>query len=518
MKKLLLITLIYWGFVGLFTLFSVQGNESNTPFPHKIVKMSRNYSPLQSWNIEASDFFKDIQLFEYTDMYEEFVIRYKWSLFYPSKGLFNIELNPDSVLPSFKLEYEDFDSCLIREKVKPIIDSMYLNEFHKHEFRFESHYPVANDLTIKPCYQQYKLRIYEPEIPYFRGLISEPIDVLGGARIELNYELRDSLQEFILLDENKPLVYEIKSTADTVSHIFSFCLKNHQFFDIDVGIADLNIIPPPQYGYSHITKDMVGDLIYIDSIPVLVTAFENGMLHLVYDERAIEFYLQDFYFYKNGKFIDSKVAGTIIDFSFYHVYRENAHVDADTLLNEVYFVDYNIFNYMKDVYAIDGYEHYKALVISLGCDPDEVYIAKEHRYFYEDILGSRVMSFSLDTIKNEYRCTLLKMDEYGTLRALHEDTTRTEPKYEELVEELEEYLTYPMSTDRRNEIVVRVQAIVHKDGRMTDVKLYAGSGDSVLDEDALNAVKSLKNKWIPSTLHGEPIDLGVLIPIYYEKR
>jgi len=519
MKKLGWITVIYWGFVGLFIFFNAHGNEMYYSFPRKIMKMSKDYPPLQSWNIEASAFFKDIPRLEYADSCEQFIIEYQWSLFYPSKGLSNIEFNPENlILPSFQPdEYLDFDSCSIKEKVKPIIDSMYLNEFHKHEFRFESHYPVTNNSTVKPYYQRIKLIKFYPENSSYLGLVSDAIDVLDGARIELNYELRDSLQEYILLDENTPLIYEIKSTADTVSHIFSFHLKDHQFFDIQIGFIDLNIIPPPQYGYSHITKDMVGDLIYIDSIPVLVTAFENGMLHLVYDERAIKFYLQDFYFYKDDKFLDSKIEGTIIDFSFYNLYRKNAHVNAKALCNELYSGD-NFHEFKKDIISTDRALYYKALIISMGCDPDEIYIAKQHRHFYDDILGSRVMSFRLDTVNNEFGCMLLKKDEYGTLRALHEDTTRTGPQYEGLVDELEEYLTYPMSTDRSNEIVVKVQAMVHKDGTMTDIKLFFGSGDPLLDEDALNAVKSLKNKWIPSTLNGEPIDLRVLIPIYYEKR
>jgi len=521
MKKLLLkITFIYWGFVGVFTLFSKQDKDLNTSFPSEIVKMVRNYSPLKPRNIKASDFFKDISQFDYADTCKQFTMDYEWSVFYPSEGLFNNEIKSDSVLPSFELEYENFASSLIKERIKPVIDSMYLNgEYQQHEFRIESHYPVRYNLTEETYYQQLNLKIFEPDNPHFYGLVSEPVEAFDGARIELNYELLGSLKDKIFIDENKPLKYEIKSTADTVSHIFTFSLKDHQCSGVQAGIIDLSIIPPPHYDYSHITKSKVGDLIYVDNIPLLVAAFENGMLHLVYDSRAIEFYPEDFYFYKNGKFLDSKTEGTIIDFSSYHIFRNNAHMNAEALCNEVYSGD-NLHKFKRDVLRISYGVYYEVLILSLGCDPDEIYIAKQRSHSYDDILGSRIVLFGLDTEQDgyKYKYELLKKDEYGTLRALHKDTTRTEPTYEDLHEELMEYTTYPISANMRNEVIVRVQVMVHKDGTMTDVKLYSDPGDPLLDEDALNAVKSLKSKWKPATLHGESIDLGVIIPICYEKR
>lgn len=134
------------------------------------------------------------------------------------------------------------------------------------------------------------------------------------------------------------------------------------------------------------------------------------------------------------------------------------------------------------------------------------------------MLGSRVLSFSFDTIIDQYKCILLKKDEYGVLRTFYEDTTRTQCHYEGLYDELMDYMQYPPSFDSKDEVVVYVQVTVHEDGTMSDVKLFFDPGDPVLDEDAVNAVKSLKNKWEPERLHGEPIEMRVLIPVYYRKR
>lgn len=517
MKKLLLITIIFWGLVGVFILLNKQDNDLKTSFPPQIIEMVENYAPLQPRDMESTDFFANLLKFKRADKCTDLKMNYEWSIYYPSRGMINTKLDPDSILPSFELKYENFDSSLVKVMIQPLIDSMNLNGFYGHEFRFESHYPVRDNLAKETYYQQLNLEVFEPENPKLNGLITEPVNALDGARIELIYKLSDDLCGDILIDESKPLVYEVKSTADTVSHIFSFILKDHQFFDIQEGMVDLSIIPPPRYDYTCITKDNIGDLVYLDTVPLLVSAFENGMLHLVFDSRILVLYLEDFYFSEKGEFLDSKIEGMLQDFRFYHIYRKNAHMDAKVLCNELHRGD-NMQKFMQDVSLIEGNAYYRTLIINLGCDPDEVYIVKKRRHFFYDILGSRIIIFSLNTAKNGYIGTLLKKDKYGTLRAFDEDTTRTEPKYEGLSEELPGYLTYPVATNIRNEVVVRVQAMVLKDGRMTDVKLYAGSGDSVLDEDALNAVKQLKHKWEPATLHGEPIDMRVIIPVYYHKR
>lgn len=516
MKKLLLITIIYWGVVGVFFLLNKQDNDSNASFPPKIIKMVRKYPPLQPKDINATGFIAHIQKLKSADRSTDLKMNYEFSIFYPSKGRINIKLDPDSILPSFELKYTDFDSFLIKERVKPIIESMYLNEYHQHEFRFESYYPVRDNLAKEIC-QQLNLEVFEPENPKLNGLITEPVDALDGARIELIYKLSDNLRGDICIDESKPLVYEIKFTADTVSHILSYYLKDHQFFDIRVGMVDLSIIPPPRYDYTCITRDNVGDLVYLDTVPLLVSAFENGMLHLVFDGRMLQPRLEDFYFSEKGEFLDSKIEGVLLDFPVYHIYRKNTHMDAEVLSSELRSRD-NMLKYLQDVSLIERSGYYRTLIVNLGCDPDEVHILKKRAHYFDDILGSRIMSFSFDTAMDEYRCTLLKKDKYGILRALHEDTTRTEPKYQGLVEELKEYVKYPLSFNIRDAINLQVQAMVHKDGRMTDIKLYAGSGDPLLDEDALNAVTQLKHKWEPATLHGEPIDMGVIIPLYYEKR
>lgn len=519
MKKLLWrITFIYWGVVGVFTLLNkADDNDLSTSFPFRIIKMVSKYAPLQPMDVEATDFFNHISVFKDADECDQLKMNREWSLYYPSKGLVNTKLDLDSILPSFELEYENFDSSLIKVKVKPVIDNMCFNEYHQHEFRFESHYPIRANLIKETYSKQLNLQVFEPENPKLHGLITEPVEALDGARIQFIYKLSDNLRGDISIDENQPLIYEIKSTADTVSHIFSFYLKNHQFFDIRVGMADFSIIPPPRYDYTWITKDNIGDLVYLDTIPFLVSAFESGMLHLVFDSRVLELHPDDFYFYEKGGFLNSKIEVTLMDFSSYHIYRNNAHMNAGVLCDELYRRD-NSRKFMQDIYRIKGSIYYKTLIVNMGCDPDEVCVVKERRQFYNDILGSRIMSFSLDTAMNEYRYTLLKKDEKGTLSALHADTTLTEPEYEGLVEELRKYLTYSASTDMKSNVIVRVRAMIRKDGTMTGVKLYTDPGDPLFDEDALNAVKSLKNKWKPATLHGAPIDMGVVIPITYKKR
>lgn len=517
MKKLWIVVLLYWVYVALFVILYKQNDDLNTSFPAQIVKMVKGYIPLQPKDIQASDFFKGISQFNDADRCEQLGMNRNWSIFYPLQGLVNLKLNPDSVLPAFKIVYEDFDSSFVREMVRPVIDSMCFNEYHQQVFRFESHYLVAGHLSAKISYQELKLNVFEPENPYFQGVISDPIDALHGACIEFTYKLLDSMQRNIPIDHHKPLIYEIKSTADTVTHIFSFYLKDYTFFDIRTGRTNFSIVPPPRRDYVCITKDDIGKLIYLDSVPLLVSAFEKGILHLVYDSRVMKLYLEDFYLSNKGEFLETKVEGTVMDFSSYHIYRNNTHMSANQLCNALYKGD-NIHKFKQDLYLVEGSVYYEVLIVEFGCDADQVHISKKSRYTYDDILGSRIMFFRLDTVNNEFEYMLLKKDKFGTFSALHEDTTRTKPHYEGLAEELMEYLVYPVSDDMRNETMVQVQVMVHKDGTMTDVKLFSQPGDPLLDEDALNAVKSLKNKWKPATLHGEPIDLGVIIPIHYRKE
>jgi protein TonB len=94
------------------------------------------------------------------------------------------------------------------------------------------------------------------------------------------------------------------------------------------------------------------------------------------------------------------------------------------------------------------------------------------------------------------------------------------PQFPGGAEELEKYIKenrqYPAKTKKEDkEGSCYVQAVVEKDGRLTDIHLLRGIiGKNDLNEDALRIVNSMPN-WIPGKQNNKLVRVTTIIVIYY---
>lgn len=433
---------------------------------------------------------------------------------YPSNGLKESAGYDSLAFP----KNENWGSSLAKMIANSIADSLYVNEHYQEEIRFESRLPKIQNLTKGDYYKPLQLHSFIPENNQLNGLLSDPIDILHGARLELIYNLQNIQKANLWIDNEQPLIYEIQSTGDSVTHSFSFKLKDAQFDDILFALTEIRFLPPENYDYIQVTEDSVGKALLWGEDSVWIFAFEKGMLHFVFDNRK-PFQVEQVYGGKNGKFAILKPDMAIFPFMTYDYCRQNPDLTHDELCKQ--------FDTPENLHKIQ-WEHtmgevlnYSVFIASLGSDEDEIYLSKEHNITYNEVLGSRFIGFRMDSLSNSYCYYFFKKGEDGGLRMLNEveDTTRTSPHYEKLDEELAENLNYPKAAwDSGSEAIVLIALMVHTDGTVTDVRLFSDPWDHLLDEEALRAVKLLKNKWIPATLHGEPVDMQVIIPIRFNKN
>ncbi|MDR2915854.1 MAG: energy transducer TonB [Tannerella sp.] len=437
---------------------------------------------------------------------------------YPSDGLEKKDITYSSLIspPINVSKNNSWGSSLAKMIANSITDSLYVNEYYPEEIRFESCLPKNQNLTKNEYSKQLQLHSFVPENNRLHGLLSDPIDILHGARLEIIYNILNNRKEPIFIDNTQPLIYEIRSVEDSVTHTFSFKLRDAQFNDIFVAFTEINILPPVDYDYMQITKDSIGKAIFWGNDPVWISTFEKGMLHFIYDE-GNPFKVKQVLAVKNGTFAVLKPEMATFPYLTYDYCRKNPGLTRDELC-KLYDAPENMRKIQLE-HRVGGAMNYGVFVACLGSDADEIYLSKERDISYNEILGSRVIMFSMDSLSNSYHYSLLKKGEDGVLRMLHEDTTRTPPRYEGLDEEISKNLEYPKAAaDSGSEAVVLIAAMVHTDGTMTDVRLFSDPWDHLLDEEALRAVKLLKNKWIPAALDGEPVDMQVIIPVRFSTK
>lgn len=469
------------------------------------------YKPLTPNSLYSSNFFESLSV-------QESDCNGLWEYYqriscYPSD-----RLGEDSLMYSslFFSENKAWGPSLVKMIANTITDSLYVNEYRQGEIRFESCFPKIHNLIKNEYQKSLRLHSFIPENDKLYGLLSEPIDILHGARLELIYNIINRENGQIFIDDEQPLIYEIQSAEDSVTHIFSFKLKDEQFNNIKFALMEINIIPPVQYDYVQITKDSVGKTCLWGDIPIWISAFENGMLHFIFDGRNI-FEVKQAFAGNNGKFAALKPDIATLSYVTYDYCRKNPGLTHDELC-ELFADPQNMRRILVD-HKMGNAVDYGAFIACLGVDVNEIHLSKEHVITYDEILGSRVIMLNLDSLDNSYHYSLLKKGEDGVLRMLHEDTTRTSPVYEGLDEEISENLEYPKAAlDSGSEAIVLIAFMVNIDGTMSDIRLFSDPWDHLLDEEALRVVKLLKNKWIPATLHGEPVEMQVIIPIDFSTK
>ncbi len=497
-----------------FNLVCAQQKES--PVPPFLQNRISEYKPLEKSSLSSSGFLDSlfIEKGDCDGLWEY----YQRVSCYPSDGLGEKTVVYGSLdsLPTNVSKNDSWGSSLAKMIVNSITDSLYVNEYYPEEIRFESCLPKSQNLTKSEYSNKLQLHSFVPENDRLYGLISDPIDILHGARLEIIYNILNNEKEQIFMDNEKPLVYEIRSAKDSVIHTFSFKLKDARFNDIFVAFTEINILPPADYEYVQITKDSVGKTLFWGNDPIWISTFEKGMLHFIYDERN-PFEVKQVFAGKNGHFAILKPEMAAFPYLTYDYCRQNPGLIRDELCKL-----YNAPENMRKVqleHRVGGAMNYGVFVACLGSDADEICLSKERDIAYNEILGSRIIMFSMDSLSNSYHYSLLKKGEDGVLRMLHEDTTRTPPHYEGLDEELSKNLKYPKAAaDSGSEAIVLIAAIVHTDGTMTDVRLFSDPWDHLLDDEALRVVKLLKNKWIPATLDEDPVDMQVIIPVRFSTK
>ena len=76
---------------------------------------------------------------------------------------------------------------------------------------------------------------------------------------------------------------------------------------------------------------------------------------------------------------------------------------------------------------------------------------------------------------------------------------------------------YPLSARRRGyQGMVILEVLVGYSGRVVDLRLAQSSGHGVLDDAALEAVKTWR--FIPGSRDGLPVDMWVRVPVRFELR
>lgn len=88
--------------------------------------------------------------------------------------------------------------------------------------------------------------------------------------------------------------------------------------------------------------------------------------------------------------------------------------------------------------------------------------------------------------------------------------------YKEFYRELAKSIRYPKAAIR-NEVEgkVFVEFVVNKDGKITDLKVLTGIG-SGCDEEALRVIA--KSNWMPGKQRGKPVNVRMVIPIYFNLK
>lgn len=407
-----------------------------------------------------------------------------------------------------------FDPVASGTHLRPFIDSLYIKEpipgDSTQYFSLESHFschtkPGSSSLTMQGVH----LTPIRPANPKISGAVSDPIEGLGNARVQILYAFQDENGSELLLNTDSGLSYRSDLTGGERKEILQLQLETAPFRAIRFGYLEVNLLPPSGYDHVCITSDSVGKTVYLSAVPLQVLAFAPGVLHLqcpfLQQEQAMNAELTCI---RGGMLLRSTHRSSqAIARSKYDWYRRHPGLK------------YQKFEKAKASWSLssEGRDQ-SVLLFQTGCDAEQVHLSIRKPTSFDDILASRIFVFHAEP-SGDYSFSLLRKGRDGVLRPLKEDPAETPPKYtggnEAMFRQLAKNTTYPQKAAQEGiEGTVLVSAHIDTDGTLTTAEVYK-SVHPLLDEEALRVVRLLK-KWEPAHVSGVATKMNLLIPIVFK--
>ncbi|MBK1894932.1 energy transducer TonB [Chryseobacterium paridis] len=60
-----------------------------------------------------------------------------------------------------------------------------------------------------------------------------------------------------------------------------------------------------------------------------------------------------------------------------------------------------------------------------------------------------------------------------------------------------------------------VTFVINREGKLVDLQLVESSGNKEFDERILDGIRSIRKKWTPATIHGEPVNYRFRLPLSF---
>lgn len=317
-----------------------------------------------------------------------------------------------------------FDPVASGTHLRPFIDSLYIKEpipgDSTQYFSLESHFschtkPGSSSLTMQGVH----LTPIRPANPKISGAVSDPIEGLGNARVQILYAFQDENGSELLLNTDSGLSYRSDLTGGERKEILQLQLETAPFRAIRFGYLEVNLLPPSGYDHVCITSDSVGKTVYLGAVPLQVLAFAPGVLHLqcpfLQQEQAMNAELTCI---RGGMLLRSTHRSSqAIARSKYDWYRRHPGLK------------YQKFEKAKASWSLssEGRDQ-SVLLFQTGCDAEQVHLSIRKPTSFEDILASRIFVFHAEP-SGDYLFSLLRKGRDGVLRPLKEDPAETPPKY-----------------------------------------------------------------------------------------
>lgn len=143
----------------------------------------------------------------------------------------------------------------LRQEVKPYLDSLIIEEpkpgdKELSQFRLEAIFPAKTFTRFGT--NEGKFTAFTPDNPKLKGIVTEPIPLLDGARISIIYSFADDFENKVLIDWK----YRFESVKVEKSpekgmarqSLYLTLLNGLRFSKVKVGLMDVVILPPDNEG------------------------------------------------------------------------------------------------------------------------------------------------------------------------------------------------------------------------------------------------------------------------------
>ena len=142
-----------------------------------------------------------------------------------------------------------FDPVASGTHLRPFIDSLYIKEpipgdstqYFSLESRFSCHTkPGSSSLTMQGVH----LTPIRPANPKISGAVSDPIEGLGNARVQILYAFQDENGSALLLNTDSGLSYRSDLAGGEWKEALQLQLETAPFRAIRFGYLEINLLPP----------------------------------------------------------------------------------------------------------------------------------------------------------------------------------------------------------------------------------------------------------------------------------